>query len=119
MTDIHRKVSKNETLKIHPCPYCEGDVKVRECGYTTFNPGYASCSTCKKEWSLGYVDDQWGAGEVWNEKAAKMAGRIGQLRFIKMRFEAGRMLSPSRDCQNEAMEEGCLKLLDDLIKGAR
>ena len=54
---------------MHPktCPYCGNVPLVRDCGYTTFNPGYSKCKTCKKEWDLGYVDTAEQAIRKWNK----------------------------------------------------
>lgn len=54
------------TLKILPCPLCSGPVSVKDCGYTTFNPGYAECDPCDRKWEVGYVDDIADATRKWN-----------------------------------------------------
>ena len=41
---------------------------MRDCGYSSFNPGTATCEDCGVEWKLGWVDDQWDAGKAWNKK---------------------------------------------------
>lgn len=67
MSKIERKKSVVESLAILPCPLCGGEVDVKDCGYTTFNPGSASCKKCKTTWKLGLVDDRWDAGIAWNK----------------------------------------------------
>lgn len=47
------------------CPFCDGTVRVSDCGYTTFNPGSAKCDGCKRHWSLGFVEDASEASARW------------------------------------------------------
>ena len=75
-----RMVKKKETLELAPCPIClKSSIVVRDCGYTTFNPGTATCADCGESWELGWVDDAFDAGIAWNAKqpsltdAAKLA----------------------------------------------
>lgn len=85
--NINRKVPKEETLEILPCPHCGGEVLVIDCGYTTFNPGNASCEgECNRDWRLGYVEDRWHAGEKWNlmqPKAKEIDDLEERLRELK------------------------------------
>lgn len=72
MTDIMRQVTEKERLPIKPCPFCGGNIIAGDCGYSTFNPGFARCEgKCKREFKLGYVDNRWEAGLRWNEYAPK------------------------------------------------
>ena len=87
MSDIVRKSVKEESLKILPCPFCNGDMFVRDCGYSTFNPGTAQCrGECKREFKLGFVDDDWQAGLIWNKlqpkavEIEKLEKRLAELR---------------------------------------
>lgn len=75
MTDIVRKSRTEERLVIKPCPICGGDIRASDCGYSSFNPGSAKCKSCKRVWDLGYVDDAWGAGKLWNEEQPKVKQR--------------------------------------------
>lgn len=61
------KRSTQEHLEILPCPFCNGEIKVSDCGYTTFNPGQAKCDKCNKKWKMGYVKNQWEVGLKWNK----------------------------------------------------
>lgn len=68
MADITRTVQKKESLTILPCPFCGGDVVANDCGYSSFNPGFAGCKgTCKRNWKLGWVNTAWDAGKLWND----------------------------------------------------
>lgn len=78
MSKITRRVTKTESLKLKPCPLCGGEVTAADCGYSSFNPGSASCNGCKKKWDLGWVDDEWDAGKLWN-KLQPQAARIEEL----------------------------------------
>lgn len=54
-------------MEIKPCPFCGGEVTVGDCGYSSFNPGFADCrGECARHWDLGYVDSAWIAGKRWN-----------------------------------------------------
>ena len=64
---VSRTSPVKEYLELNPCPYCNGDVIVTDCGYSSFNPGSARCIACQRTWALGYVDDAWQAGERWNK----------------------------------------------------
>lgn len=88
---INRTVNTKETLDILPCPFCNGAVQVRDCGYSTFNPGSAKCEgECKREWKLGLVDDRWDAGLSWN-RLQPFAKEIENLesRLLDVRRQAG------------------------------
>lgn len=75
MSDIIRKSQKNERLVVLPCPDCGGEITARDCGYTTFNPGVATCQSCKRKWELGWVENAWEAGEAWNREQPKVKRR--------------------------------------------
>lgn len=58
-----------EKIELSPCPFCEGDVTAHDCGYTTFNPGWAKCSGCGRKWEAGWVEDSWQVAVWWNRYA--------------------------------------------------
>jgi hypothetical protein len=60
------------------CPFCGGSVRVRECGYTTFNPGSVFCPRCQWGCKLGWVNDRQHAVKKWN-RAQKYVKRIKAL----------------------------------------
>ena len=73
MAKLTRMTESEESIDIKPCPFCGGDVHVSDSGYTTFNPGSAKClGKCKREWVLGYVENSWGAGLLWNKLQPKV-----------------------------------------------
>lgn len=78
MGSVERKVTLTESMAVSPCPHCNAEVSVRDCGYSTFNPGTAECKGCKRKWELGFVNDQWEAATLWNELQPK-AVRVEQL----------------------------------------
>ena len=62
----------NEVLELLPCPYCDGDIQARDCGYSAFNPGWVTCSQCHRKWAAGYVSDRWSLGLWWNKRQPKV-----------------------------------------------
>lgn len=75
MGRVTRKHTKTDTLELLPCPDCQGDITAGDCGYSSFNPGWAKCSGCGREWDLGYVNNAWDAGEYWNAEQPKSKRR--------------------------------------------
>lgn len=111
MTVLTKKIQTNQTLHISICPCCNGDVLVRDCGYSSFNPGTAKCAgECKKEWKLGYVDDEFDAGKRWNVLAKSIKDKLGLLKLITV----NRVFSISRDFYREEQEDKAEKLLEDI-----
>lgn len=110
MPEITRPAHGTETLKIERCPNCTGDVQVRDCGYSSFNPGAAECQSCKIKWELGNVDDQWDAGLKWNKLAKRIKGQLQLLDRIKVASK----FSISRDFHAEDEDDEARKLLKQI-----
>lgn len=87
---MKRVRSYEEKLILKPCPFCKKEVFVRDCGYSTFNPGQSKCEHCKREWHLGFVEDSWEAGLRWNklQKHLKKIDKIFQY-LEKVEAETG------------------------------
>lgn len=116
--DLTRRVNKEETLRIEQCPVCYGEITVRDCGYSSFNPGSAVCNICQREWELGFVGDIWGAGVKWNDKARYIRERLRLLSMLIVPVP----LSGSRDYYLEDEAEKAENLKEELAKmiiGAR
>lgn len=100
-----------ETLKIEPCPCCGGEVNVSDCGYSSFNPGFAHClGECGREWDLGYVDNEWNAGEIWNATSKRISIDFHALALIAIEKRA----SPNR--ATKALEKRAEELLDGVLE---
>lgn len=110
MSKITRRSSQAETLEIANCPRCNGEVSARDCGYTTFNPGMAECTGCKRKWSFGCVSDAWEVGLLWNGLANKISNRLKLLNFIGTQLD----LSRSRDFTSDKMTDDAKELLIEL-----
>lgn len=58
-------------MKIKPCKYCGSkDISTFNCGYSTFNPGGATCNKCKYKVE-SFVDTFAGEDvliELWNSR---------------------------------------------------
>lgn len=52
--------------KVAPCPECGGEVRVTDCGYTTFNVGSAECLSCGSKVKLPSPNDREDAICLWN-----------------------------------------------------
>ena len=116
--DLTRRVDKEETLRVEPCPVCSGEIAVRDCGYSAFNPGRAECKSCKRGWELGSVNDTWDAGVKWNNKARSISRRLKLLSLLTVNIP----LSSSRDyyLEDKAEEaEELKKELANMIIGAK
>lgn len=118
MATITRKATGEESLTLEQCPCCGGEVKVRDCGYTTFNPADVKCQgECKREWKFSDVDDQWDAGLRWNKLAASIKRRLYVFSLLKV----DRRLTPSRNYHQEDLEKEAESLrmeLESVIIGA-
>lgn len=84
MATVQRKSSKQESLTLAACPCCGGDVSVGDCGYSSFNPGWAQCSGCKRKWRFESVDDEWDAGKRWNKLAAVIQRRLEAFALLRV-----------------------------------
>ena len=94
---LTRTINKQEELTILPCPSCNSEVSVRDCGYSTFNPGIAACKSCNRQWKLGEVNDQWDAGIEWNKLCRDINRKLRLLSLLKPESK----FSVSRDYEAE------------------
>lgn len=103
VSEIKRKASGEETLKVSRCPLCSGEVIVTECGYTSFNQGNADCLSCLRRWDLGYVNDTWDAGLRWNTKASEIKRKLKlfDMLGVKTKFSISRCFA-TEDLEDEA-----------------
>jgi len=101
MGRITRPATGEEVLQIENCPCCGGLVGVGDCGYSTFNPGWAECKKCKRKWSFACVNDSWDAGLLWNRTAKRIRDRLVLLRML--RFD--KRTKPARCFATEVLEE--------------
>ena len=107
MGEIKRTIAREETLKLQPCPVCGGSVLAGDCGYSSCNPGWARCPACDLSWDLGYVQNEWHAGEQWNEHVLKVRRKMAVLELLKV----DRKFTPSRDYRLEEMWEDTICLV--------
>jgi len=107
MSEITRQATGTETLQIERCPNCTGDVNVRDCGYSSFNPGVAECQTCRIKWELGCVDDEWDAGLKWNKLCKNIKTKLKLLDRVKVESK----FSISRDFYEEEKDDSARELL--------
>jgi len=111
MGKVERKATGMETLFLLNCPCCNGEIEVSECGYSSFNPGTAKCvGQCKREWELGYVNDQWDCGKIWNKLSAEIKRRLAAFELLKV----NNPLTPSRDFAHETLAKEAEVLLKEL-----
>ena len=68
MATMKRLKMSTESVEILPFPGCLCAMNVCDRGYTTFNPGMATCTNCRERWDLGNVRDVWEAIEIWNKR---------------------------------------------------
>lgn len=119
MADIKRKAVGEETLRITDCPCCGGSIEIGDCGYTTFNPGWAKCEgECKREWKFSCVDNRWDAGQRWNSLAKKITRKLLVFSLLSVTKYEG----TSRDFDLEEMESQAATMLNELkqsIMGGR
>jgi hypothetical protein len=70
-------------IKINPCKDCQStDVKIYNCGYSTFNVGSATCQKCKKKIEARYGewnDNNWIIAE-WNNENPTTKEEISQIK---------------------------------------
>jgi hypothetical protein len=85
MASIERKIAGTETLDIEGCPCCGGEITVGDCGYSTFNPGWAKCGgTCKREWKWETVENERELGKQWNARAKEIQRRLQCSSYLKV-----------------------------------
>lgn len=107
------KVSRpgTETKKIEPCPQCEGEITVTDCGYSAFNPGTAKCERCRIQWRLGYVNSAWDAVDIWNQRRNRIIRKLQAFELLKVNRR-----TTGRTSERLAIESQAAKLLDDMRK---
>lgn len=76
MGQITRTVVGEETLDIENCPCCDGEIKIRDCGYSSFNIGWAECQSCKRKWTENYAGDRWSIAKNWNKTAQTIKQKL-------------------------------------------
>lgn len=109
MKKLTRPSNGVEELQIADCPCCDGEVQVGDCGYSSFNPGYAECENCGRKWSFSCVRDSWEAGQLWNDLAKRILHKLEVLSWIGV--ESRRSIT--RDFRGEEMQEKARLLLDE------
>lgn len=117
MGRLTRPATGEEVLQIDDCPCCGGQVGVGDCGYSTFNPGWAECKKCKRKWSFSCVDDSWAVGLLWNKTAKRIKERLVLLSTIRV----DKKTSTSRCFATEVLEESAEELrkeLEEYVIGA-
>lgn len=63
---ITRRKNK-QGYSILPCPLCDSmDVKLSDCGYTTYNPGKAICEDCGHKVMVMHVETEKDMIPIWN-----------------------------------------------------
>lgn len=63
---VFSKSTNSQGIRILPCPSCGNkDVRLFDCGYSSFNPGWAKCK-CGYEFKSGYVDSWKDVVTPWN-----------------------------------------------------
>jgi hypothetical protein len=110
MAQLSRQAKGFETLDLQKCPCCGGEVLVGDCGYTSFNPGWAQCNKCKRKWSFESVEDSWDAGEQWNALAVKIKHKLKVLSWLGVKASTSII---SRDFAAEKLQEEAAKLLKE------
>jgi hypothetical protein len=111
MRKLTRPATGEEVLQISDCPCCGGEIVVGDCGYSTFNPGWAECKRCKRKWSFECVDDSWDAGKRWNEKARVMRRELFLLSCLQVKNSGPTI---SRNFNDEEIEREAKKMLKRL-----
>ena len=80
MAKLTRPRVGEEVLELECCPCCgANEISVGDCGYSSFNPGWAECKNCKRKWSFSCVNDSWQVGELWNAKAKAIRRKFAML----------------------------------------
>jgi len=115
---ITRPAQGVEELQIVNCPCCDGEIQVGDCGYSTFNPGYAKCDSCKRKWSFSDVRDSWEVGQLWNDMASTIRHKLKVLSWVGVKASESII---SRDFAAEKMQDearALLKGLEETVIGA-
>jgi 3-deoxy-D-arabino-heptulosonate 7-phosphate (DAHP) synthase class II len=118
MKKLTRPSSGVEELQIANCPCCDGEVQVGDCGYSSFNPGYAECENCERKWSFSCVRDSWEAGQLWNDLAQRIRHKLEVLSWIGVKASQSII---SRDFAAEKLQDEAkvlLKEFEETVIGA-
>lgn len=110
MAQLSRQATGFETLDLQKCPCCGGEVLVDDCGYSSFNPGWAQCNGCKRKWSFECVEDAWDAGKRWNELAKVIQHKLKVLSWLGVKASTSII---SRDFAAEKLQEEAAALLKE------
>ncbi len=111
MSEIKRPSAGTETLTLSDCPCCGGDISVGDCGYSSFNVGWAKCDgDCTREWTFNYVKDKWDCGEKWNKRAAEIQRKLLAASLLRVDSK----LMPTRNFKREELEQEAKELLKEI-----
>ena len=83
-----KKIGKRKNKQgflIQACPSCSSyDVRVSDCGYTTYNPGKATCNNCGHAVKAQHVDSERDMVPVWNNYCvSRILPDINDLAFMR------------------------------------
>ena len=105
---VTRKATGEEILQLENCPCCGGSIEVVDCGYSSFNPGYAQCEgECGRRWDFESVDDRWDLGVKWNERAKKIRRDLHAFSLLQLKSS----LSITRNFDEEALRDEARAIL--------
>ena len=117
---VKRTIETVEVLELARCPRCQRTVSVSHCNYSSFNPGTAECDGCNKQWELGYVDDDWDAGQRWNQLQVRIMEDMRIAAAIKRSVEAApyQVIDPGGLVVDARLQAGIARVLQALQDGA-
>ena len=110
MKKLTRPSTVEEELHIANCPCCCGEVEVGDCGYSTFNPGYAQCGDCGRRWTFSCVRDTWEVGQLWNDLAKTIRHKLEVLSWIGVKADTSII---SRNFEAEKLQNEAAELLKE------
>lgn len=113
MGQVTRPATGDEVLELANCPCCGGEISVGDCGYSTFNPGWAECKLCKRKWAWSCVKDRWDVGQLWNDLAKLIKHKLSVLSYIGVTRSTSII---SRDFRAEKLQEEAAVLLEEFKK---
>jgi len=108
MNKLTRPSTGVEELQISNCPCCDGEVQVGDCGYSSFNPGWADCKKCNRRWSFSCVRDSWEVGQLWNDRVKIIRHKLEVLSWIGIKASLSII---SRDFAAEKLQDEAKVLL--------
>jgi hypothetical protein len=112
MAKITRRATVDQELEIARCPACNAEVDVGDCGYTTFNPGWAECRQCRRKWSFTCVSDSWDVAKRFNEKATEIRRKLRVLSMLEVKQLSG----IGRQFTEEVLAEEAKLLLNEMAE---